>query len=146
MNVLLLIHGSEEYLIGDVYDALQEQSIDLQVVRYQLPYQGICSQQSEIFAQLANSDVLAYFSSAGNNQNSCLALAIREAARLNVKIVCIGSEDEEQLGDGFSGFGDCIVPVLADLPSVIIESNGDGLAEGARKTIQIKRFKCGNKE
>jgi hypothetical protein len=147
MKVLALLHVDEVSLLELVYEALEEKRIQLQTLIFSAPFEGRCAQREEIIGLIAAVDVLVYFASKANGNNTCLDVALREAARLNKKVICIALEGGA-IGLGFEQMGDCLISSVQSLPDAVL---ADALewqdADGSlREDRPFKRYKCGAKE
>ncbi|WKC35391.1 hypothetical protein QYM18_12965 [Ectopseudomonas chengduensis] len=147
MNVLALLHEQEVSLLDIIYGALEEKSIDLRVLTFKKPFENECSQREEILSSIKESNVVVYFASKENRQNICLDLALREAARLNIKVICITIEGE-QPNIAFEQLGDFLIPSIEALPDAILGNIQEWQsADGSlRDDRPFKRYKCGAKE
>lgn len=148
MNVLAALNKNEINYIGKIEEVLSGSRFNLEVLEFNGRVSVECSQQKEIASRLAGVDVLVYFGSAENENNKCIDYALSEAARINVKVICIWLDQNASLSAGFENLGDVLIRDLANLPNAITQThqdwqNGDG---SLRDDRPFKRYKCGNKK
>ncbi|WP_146230404.1 hypothetical protein [Pseudomonas soli] len=146
MKVLGLFHIHENVYLDLVRDKVGAVGGDINIVQFTYPNTEFCSNLQEVIAGVEWADVVVYFYNEDNSVNTCLIGALREATRLNRKVICIQLEDGV-VGQGFEAIGDCLVNSIEGLEDAL--SNYGGVWEshdGDERKVQLKRFKCGSKE
>ncbi|WP_139092946.1 MULTISPECIES: hypothetical protein [unclassified Pseudomonas] len=148
MNVLALLNKSELALVGEIEQVLSDSACNIDILELAKPFDSECTQREEIISRLTDAKVLVYFGSRENEGNKCIDLALIEAARLNIKVICISLDQGAEIASGFEQLGDVLIPNIAALPEAIAEQprewqNGDGTM---REDRPFKRYKCGNKK
>ncbi|EOZ4779889.1 hypothetical protein [Pseudomonas aeruginosa] len=148
MKVLAVLNKSELALVGEIEKALSGMEYSLDILEFKKPYNFECVQREEIASRLAGSDVLVYFGSRENEGNKCIDGALVEAARLNVKVICIWLDAGAELAAGFESLGDALISDISALSGAITQQqqewqNSDGTLRDDRP---FKRYKCGNKK
>lgn len=145
MKVLVFLNDGEAGQIQRVEDVLSGKNFEIGHFFFESPFERECGQAEEIRRRVSEVEVVVYFASVENERNRCLEVALREAARINVKVICIWLGDQVRISSEFEGLGDCLVSDIGRLPDAIVGvdldwENSDGSLKEDRP---FKRYKCG---
>lgn len=148
MKVLAYLNGRELGLAKEIALALNSIPHELDVLEKLDSNSGVCNQSEAIQARLKGIEVLIYFASKENDGDSCIDFALAQAARFNIRVICIWLDKDAIISGGFEKFGDSLVSGVSGLEQAVLGEKAEWESAG-NETIGVKafkRYKCGAKE